>query len=267
MLKLTFEQHDYYIESDSDLIKKSPYLQTCDDAIKPDLYFVHYKREEMPIQRTCLIQKTWGELYAGFDTGILYGLLDTATDLHVMRMVQTIILDIKRAAILKNAKDGIVENRPIPLPFHFSIRRFDECFDAAQVIEFLSPFKTERDILTGVHELLLNAIEHGNLGLKTEDKINLYKSGNIFHHLMKKLNKEQNLQKDVHIFCTQEQIDKKNVFKVSIKDCGPGFKSSDIKHENQTRLHGRGAEIALLLSFDDVYYNPNTKTVDAIIFE
>ncbi|CAO5676625.1 MAG: hypothetical protein NEHIOOID_00133 [Holosporales bacterium] len=267
MYKLIFEQKDYYIESDCDLIKQSPYLEISDDTNTPDLYVVHHKTEEMPNHKTCLIQKTWGALYAAFDVGVLYGLLDTATDAHVILMIQTMLLDLKRATTLQNAKARVLEKHPIPLPFHFSIRRFDECFDAAQIIEFLCPFKTERDILTGVHELLLNAIEHGNLGLKTEDKINLYKTGNIFHHLMKKLNKEQNLMKDVHIFCTHEQIDKKNVFKVSIKDCGPGFNPADINHEHQTRLHGRGAEIARTLSFDDVVYNQNTKTVDAFIFE
>lgn len=267
MQKLIFENTDYYIESDCDLIKKSPYLQITHTTPTPDLYFVQHKTEDMPIQKTCIVQKTWDDLYAAFDAGALYGLLDTATDSHINLMMQTMIRDQQRAVVLKMAKECVLDKRSIPLPFHFSIRRFDECYDAAQIIEFLCPFKKERDILTGVHELLLNAIEHGNLGLKTEEKINLYKNGNIFHHMMKALNNDQNLIKNVQISCIFETVFDQNSFKICIKDCGPGFKISDIEHEKQTRLHGRGTEIALTLSFDEVYYNQQTKTVEAIIFE
>ena len=106
----------------------------------------------------------------------------------------------------------------------------------------------------GLQEILINAIEHGNLNIDFDEKQELLASGNYHKHLREKAAKPEYAEKyvDIKVFSTPQYL------KIIVEDMGNGFDLSSIPDpenpENFLNEHGKGIMMTLN-AFDDVSYN------------
>jgi len=133
----------------------------------------------------------------------------------------------------------------------FNIRTLD---DMNTMTAMLSSAYPDPDMVTtGIHELLTNAIEHGNLDITYEGKSQLILEDKWKDEIEHRLNLEEHKDKTVEIEL------EKNTEKIilTITDQGTGFNCENYLEIDPCRLfdpHGRGIAVAKSMSFDDLTY-------------
>ncbi|MEI0493109.1 ATP-binding protein [Brachyspira intermedia] len=114
-----------------------------------------------------------------------------------------------------------------------------------------------------LYEVIMNAIEHGNLNILYETKKNWLKK-NIYHKKLKELLKTEKA-KNTHVEITL-QIEDDNII-IAVKDQGLGFKpkqeAKKINNDGFARESGRG--IMMIKSyFDEVKFNKKGNVITLI---
>lgn len=133
----------------------------------------------------------------------------------------------------------------------FRFRSLDEAHEITSIIS--SSFPDPHRVAMGLSELMVNGIEHGNLGISYEDKGRLLREGTWLQEVSKRLElpeyKERYLT--VHLERTASEIF------VSITDAGDGFNWQpylELSPERAFDPHGRGISMARMISFDRMEY-------------
>jgi anti-sigma regulatory factor (Ser/Thr protein kinase) len=144
----------------------------------------------------------------------------------------------------------------------FVFRTLEEAHD---LTVFLSSFfpDPERMVL-GISELLVNAVEHGNLGITYEEKTDLNRLGTWEDEIERRLALPQNVDKLVHVHYEKDEDE----IILTISDEGTGFdwqRYLDIDPERATDTHGRGIAMSRLMSFDAVRYEGKGNMVTCVV--
>ena len=124
----------------------------------------------------------------------------------------------------------------------------DTCTRIATKTLSLSPIAS-----IGIRELLVNAVEHGNLGITFEEKSELLKFGRWQEEIETRLSSEENRGK----FAAVELRRNNGSFAVTIRDQGAGFDWQgylESEERPSTLLHGRGVDLAMNAGFETVEY-------------
>ncbi len=103
----------------------------------------------------------------------------------------------------------------------------------------------------GIHEILINAIEHGNLGITYDEKTELLNDGIWHKEVDRRLTLPENAGKTVRVGVVREP----DKLRIRIEDSGPGFDSAKYLDFDEARVfdnHGRG--IALTRAAMDLLY-------------
>ena len=109
-------------------------------------------------------------------------------------------------------------------------------------------------VMLGMMELLINAIENGNLGFSGDEKEALIQEGHWKDSLMNRLYDPENMDKFVYVAFSVED----GITTVVIKDEGSGFdfnNEANLVAENAFSSHGRGIFMARMFSFDSLDYS------------
>lgn len=109
-------------------------------------------------------------------------------------------------------------------------------------------------VALGLSELLVNAIEHGNLEISFEEKTKLLEAGEWENEVAKRLSMAKYKSK----FVTISFEKKKTKISFEIEDEGDGFDWSKYIGKNETnitRVHGRGISLACSMAFSNLSYN------------
>jgi len=132
----------------------------------------------------------------------------------------------------------------------------------AQTLSSILAFMTldQKRVAVGLFELIINAIEHGNLGISYAEKSKLTLNATLQNEVERRLNLPENLTKYVTVSIKRL----KNQMQFTIKDCGDGFDYANYLNFSENRAmdhHGRGIMIANQLSFDHIEYKDNGSKV------
>lgn len=134
----------------------------------------------------------------------------------------------------------------------FEIKTMDE---AQNLSYFLSNcFPHPETVVIGLAEIIMNAVEHGNLGITYHEKSVLMTSGKLRDEIAYRESLPENQNKKVYISFKKD----KDALRVTVKDQGKGFKWQDfieIKPERASDPNGRGVFMARTISFDELQYN------------
>ena len=142
------------------------------------------------------------------------------------------------------------------------IQTVEQARDAAAVLVNACPDPSAAVI--GLTELLVNAVEHGNLGITYEEKTALNAAGTWEAEVRRRLALPENVDKrvELQIERTAEEL------RFTIRDEGPGFPWEKYGEVDTSRVfdnHGRGIAIARAMSFDRVEYRGNGNEVVATV--
>ena len=111
----------------------------------------------------------------------------------------------------------------------------------------------------GLYEIILNAIEHGNLGISYEEKSQALQNNSYLNLLAGRSNEQSRRDTRVFISCASDRKE----FEIEVWDQGKGFdyiKLANMDDQDRIlRAHGRGIFLASLY-FDKLEYeDPGNK--------
>nr|CRH05053.1 putative Response regulator receiver protein [Candidatus Magnetococcus massalia] len=133
----------------------------------------------------------------------------------------------------------------------FRIRDLDQAYHLSALIAKACPEPDKQ--VTGLREMMVNAVEHGNLGITYDEKSRLIQDGTLGKEIERRLALPENADKCVSI--NLEQSDDK--VEILIKDDGRGFDWQPYLRfapERVSHSHGRGIALSNLESFDIIEY-------------
>lgn len=133
----------------------------------------------------------------------------------------------------------------------FKIHNLRECNMVASQVAHLCP--EPHRVVTGISELLINALEHGNLKIGYKEKSNLMRRGMWQIEIERRLNARENIGGYIEL----EFNVAVDTVQIRIRDQGKGFDWTpymDFDPDRAFDPHGRGIAVARLSSFDDLEY-------------
>lgn len=174
-----------------------------------------------------------------FDGAMLLGIANVAMqDLQTKRLL---------AEKVRNANDGL----RLMQQARFLFRTLDDVANLACNIATCFPDPDKAAI--GLHQLLLNAVEHGNLGIGYSEKARLLMDGCWGEEVERRLDLPENREK----FATLTFEATGGAIVVHIEDRGQGFDWRRYLHfspERATHLNGRGIATSRAVSFQSLEF-------------
>lgn len=134
----------------------------------------------------------------------------------------------------------------------FVFRTPDEARDIAGLLANTS--REPRKLVLGLCELMLNAIEHGNLGITYAEKTDLIQAQRLRHEIERRLADPPYADRQARLRYTRTP----DALRFELHDQGDGFDWHSYLELSPERVfdnHGRGIALARLLSFDSLDYN------------
>jgi response regulator RpfG family c-di-GMP phosphodiesterase len=146
----------------------------------------------------------------------------------------------------------------------FAFQTFKEGYEVADWLASLCAGQARDDLVVGFIELLINAVEHGNLEVGYDEKSEMMKEGNYIEKVLKRL--ELPKFKDRYVLVEFEH--RKTELEVTICDEGKGFDFENYLVMDKKRMfhsHGKGIIMAKNLYFDELFYTEPGNKVTAKI--
>ena len=134
---------------------------------------------------------------------------------------------------------------------NFTVKTPAEAQTIASILGYIAP--SPQRVSVGLLELLLNAIEHGNLGIGFQRKAQLLASGEFQKTVNNLLQQPEFAYREVAINFTK--LNNKLIYEIS--DNGKGFNPTpflEFEQERSLEKNGRGILIAKRYSFDDLQF-------------
>ncbi|WP_040506751.1 response regulator [Leptospira wolbachii] len=199
------------------------------------------------------------DMTEGLDAGAFYYLTKPYSRTLLVRIVQTAVEHfIKLQRAKEDLHKGMGALRHM-ITGEFRIRSIRESHELAPLLANACP-DPER-VLTGIMEILNNAIEHGNLGISYQEKSELHDNDKLMEEIFRRLETPE--FKDKFVKVTFEKNDQH--IEIRVSDQGKGFDwqrylSVEAMTKNAFKTHGRGIFMARKLSFDDLSYTDEGRT-------
>jgi CheY-like chemotaxis protein/anti-sigma regulatory factor (Ser/Thr protein kinase) len=201
-------------------------------------------------------------IQAGLDAGAYYYLTKP--------FLPRVLISVVRAA-LEQYRDFVrmresvrQAERPFALMetgvFHF--RTLDEAVMLADFFAHTCP--DPEDAVLGLRELLINAVEHGNLGISYAEKSHLMHDGRWREEIEHRLSRPEHASKRVEVRFRRSA----ETIEFTIQDQGRGFdwtRYLDFDPARVFDLNGRGIAMARAKSFDALAYSGNGNVVTATV--
>ncbi|CAO5676148.1 MAG: hypothetical protein HEEMFOPI_00963 [Holosporales bacterium] len=229
--------------------------------------FKNAMHESFAKEKTCYLFNSSESVSDWHNNGGIFAVSKLSSRNDLLGIIACMVQDYKRKTFLESLLFKIRKEKNTLnfLPISFSIRRFDDCKVATDILHVLFSKKIKQDMITPVHELLLNAIEHGTLSIKNSKKKEMIKSPEFYNNLLCLLNQPKNQNKCIYIVASIVLINQKPFAKISIEDEGDGFDWKNINAINDQSPCGRGMLIVKSM-VDDLIYNSSGNKVD-VMFE
>ncbi|MDQ7073445.1 MAG: ATP-binding protein [Gammaproteobacteria bacterium] len=133
----------------------------------------------------------------------------------------------------------------------FQLKTIHEAHALASYLSDICP--DSQKVITGLTELMINAVEHGNLAIDYDEKNQLTKQGKLNQEIQRRQALPEYKDKYVNVSFQLTET----VIEITIEDQGKGFDWQQYMEFDSERLlepHGRGIAIANKLSFCEVEY-------------
>jgi hypothetical protein len=185
----------------------------------------------------------------GIAKGARYYIAKPFTGELLVSMVRAAVNDYRHLRALRNSTSEFTQSRGFLRGAQFEIRTLAESrLLAAHLSQY---FPQPQRVLLGIVEMLVNAVEHGNLGVNYEEKSALLHSAGWEAEINRRLELPEYRDRRVHIDLQK----KSDCIALTIRDEGAGFDWRpflDIAPDRVFDLHGRGIAMSRMTSFDAV---------------
>lgn len=198
----------------------------------------------------------------GIDAGVYYYLAKPYNEALLLSIVRAALKDgigrrELREQVLKHQRTlGLMEK---------GVFRFRTLEEANNLSYFIANcFPEPENMVFGLNELMINAVEHGNLGITYEEKMELSLSGQWRAEVERRLLLPEHKDK----YAVIEYSADGHEYIVRIKDQGQGFEWQnfmELSPKRATDPNGRGIAIARMKSFPSLEFKGNGSEVVCIV--
>jgi len=191
------------------------------------------------------------DIQRGMEAGAYYYLTKPFTQRVVLGIVRTAAQDIARIRVLHAEVERLGAPLAMMTSGQFRFRTLRECHELTNLLAKACPDPAR--IVTGLSELLINALEHGNLGISYAEKGALLEKNGWRAEIARRQQLPENQDKWVEVDFTREA----DRVCFEVRDQGQGFDWRTYVVPNPARLfdnHGRGIFMAKMDSFDRLEY-------------
>jgi DNA-binding response OmpR family regulator len=191
------------------------------------------------------------QILQGIKAGVYYYLTKPYEDQMLLAIVGAALQD---AALKRKLRAEVSQHRRVMglmEQARFRFRTLEESRNLAFLIA--NCFPEPEAVVYGLNEMLINAVEHGNLGIAYSEKTQLILEGQLQEEIDRRLNLPENRDKWAYLSFEAEE----RCLRVRIKDQGAGFdwrQYLEISPERATHPHGRGIATSKMMSFTAVEY-------------
>ena len=191
------------------------------------------------------------EVIEGIRAGAYYYLAKPYDTEMLLSVVRTAASDCARAKDLQRLVRRGLQVLQLLDEAHFTYRTIEEARGLAAVLASACP--DAESTVIGLTELMVNAVEHGNLGITYDEKSALLNEGNWASEVTRRLTLPEHAGKrvDVRFFRADDEL------RFTISDRGEGFEWSrylDIDPRRAFDRHGRGILMARHVSFASIQF-------------
>jgi CheY-like chemotaxis protein/anti-sigma regulatory factor (Ser/Thr protein kinase) len=202
------------------------------------------------------------KIQEGIDAGVYYYLVKPAESKVLKSVIESALRERQQKYSLISELGRYGGALKTMQSCQLSLRTLSEAEDAACMLAVSFP-EPERTV-SGLMELFVNAVEHGNLGVSYDEKRQLLAEDRWHQEIDRRAKLPENYHKTVEVVFQR----KNGVFLVQITDAGPGFDWKHYWHINPARAtasHGRGIARARLMAFDRMNYNDKGNSVTVMV--
>ncbi len=202
------------------------------------------------------------QIREGLEAGAYYYLTKPYEREGLLAIIRAALADARERKILMQQEAERWRGMHFLQEARFSIRTVEE---AGQLAAFLAQACPKPDAAhLGLSELMLNAVEHGNLGISYAEKARLKQSDGWQREVERRAALPENQHKRVAVCVTRHS----QALIVRIEDQGPGFDWQpylDFSPERAFDPNGRGIALARLMSFSAIEYLGSGNVVQATL--
>lgn len=194
----------------------------------------------------------------GLNAGAYYYLTKPVHAKLLLTVVAAALNQVREAQEMRAALEGAGQALKYLDRGTFTYRTLDESRLIAQGLA--KAFPDPERVVTGLTELMVNAVEHGNLGITYAEKSKLMQEGNWYEEVQRRLSAPEYAGYRVTVDWERGP----EALSVRIRDQGQGFDWQnylEFSAERAFDVHGRGIAMARLMSFDALLYEGNGNTV------
>lgn len=191
------------------------------------------------------------DIAEGMKAGAYYYLTKPFEEETLRSVVATAIEDRLRYLASQQSVSTTTDKQQLLSQGQYSLSTLEEAREIASLLSGLCP--EPQRVVVGMSELLINAVEHGNLGISYEEKGRLKEDGNWQEEVERRLGLPEYSSKRVTVEMHKE--DDRITFIIS--DEGNGFDYDNFLEMDPERAfdnHGRGIAMSRMLSFDELEY-------------
>ena len=191
------------------------------------------------------------DVLEGLQAGAEYYLTKPYEKQALLAIVQTSVADFARYKELRAKVNQQEKTMDLLDRAEFTFRTLEDASNLSSLLAKACP--NPQTSVLGISELLINAVEHGNLGISYQEKSQLNEENAWLDEIRKRLDDPAYVNRRAHV--KFERTDE--YLLIEIIDEGGGFEWEnymEISPERAFDNHGKGIAIANAISFDEVEY-------------
>ncbi len=238
------------------------------DRMMPEMdgfQVIEWLKKQQNLTKIPIIMQTGSDrpdqIKEGIDAGVFYYLTKPIAEEVLRSVVSSAVKESKQKKVLRSELSSHRSSFKLMNRAVFQVQTISEAENISCFVA--NCFPDPETVLPGVAELIVNAVEHGNLSISYEDKTALLLSGGWREEVDKRAQLPENIKKRVEIDFVKEG----NKYVIKISDQGSGFFWQKYMNADPSRAlenHGRGIARANMI-FSKLEYNKEGNQVFATI--
>ena len=238
------------------------------DRMMPEMdgiQVIEWLKKQKNLTRIPIIMQTGSDrpdqIKEGIDAGVFYYLTKPIAEEVLRSVVSSAVKESKQKKVLRSE---LSSHRSSFKLMNRAVFYVQTIIEAENISCFVANcFPDPETVLPGIAELIVNAIEHGNLAISYEDKTALLLSGGWREEVDKRAQLPENIEKKAEV----DFVKNGNKYVIKISDQGNGFFWQKYMNADPSRAlesHGRGIARANII-FSKLEYNKEGNQVLATI--
>ncbi len=238
------------------------------DRMMPEmdgLQVIEWLKKQKNLTKPPIIMQTGSDrpdqIKEGIDAGVFYYLTKPIAEEVLRSVVSSAVKESKQKRVLRAELSSHRSSFQLMNRALFCVQTISEAENISCFVA--NCFPDPEAVLPGVAELIVNAIEHGNLSISYEDKTALLLAGGWREEIDKRAQLPENISKKVEVDFLKDG----NKYTIKISDQGKGFFWQKYINSDPSRAlesHGRGIARANMI-FSKLQYNKEGNQVLATI--